>query len=368
MKKIPKSKLLITGLKFACDYYFSSHVKTLSTVYDVEIIPIENILPSYERRTSPLKLLNYILIFYRFVNKRDIGIVITAGPQIGFINVVSSIISKYQSWHWFTGLVWCNKKLPCFSLSYWVDLFILINANNIFADSHWQKSFLREKLFFLSYFINRIKIPHDSSITAVDINLFELTTNRKYYHQRNDNIFRIGFLGRITEEKGLVILPKLSAELNSYSLANIKFIVCGPVDCSIGLPGNISNISFNPIDKLGLNSNDIDLRPYSYSKIDFFNEIDLLILPSKREGFGIVTIEAHAAGIPVICSDIGPLRESVFSFYNGIHCLVYEDYLNGIKLLSNKITYQYFHENCIRSSNRYSENSFQKSLEDVYYC
>ena len=33
-----------------------------------------------------------------------------------------------------------------------------------------------------------------------------------------------------------------------------------------------------------------------YSKISFFKEIDILILPSKREGFGIVCIEAQSVG------------------------------------------------------------------------
>jgi len=34
-----------------------------------------------------------------------------------------------------------------------------------------------------------------------------------------------------------------------------------------------------------------------------------LLLPSKEEGFGIPILEAGLAGIPVICSDIGPLQE-----------------------------------------------------------
>lgn len=36
---------------------------------------------------------------------------------------------------------------------------------------------------------------------------------------------------------------------------------------------------------------------------------DLIVLPSRHEGFGITAIEAVAARTPVVASDIGPFRE-----------------------------------------------------------
>ena len=102
----------------------------------------------------------------------------------------------------------------------------------------------------------------------------------------------------------------------------------------------------------------VDIRAYHYPKIDFFEEIDILILPSKREGFGIVAIEAHAAGIPVISSSIGPLKESVISFKNGLHCENLKDYINAIELLIDKNTYKFFHQNAIVSSEKYKKENF----------
>jgi glycosyltransferase involved in cell wall biosynthesis len=42
---------------------------------------------------------------------------------------------------------------------------------------------------------------------------------------------------------------------------------------------------------------------------DLYQLSDLLILPSREEGFGIPVLEAGLAGIPVFCSDIPALRE-----------------------------------------------------------
>ena len=38
---------------------------------------------------------------------------------------------------------------------------------------------------------------------------------------------------------------------------------------------------------------------------------DMVIIPSKWEGFGLIAVEAMACGIPIICSDVPGLSEVV---------------------------------------------------------
>jgi glycosyltransferase involved in cell wall biosynthesis len=42
---------------------------------------------------------------------------------------------------------------------------------------------------------------------------------------------------------------------------------------------------------------------------DMYRLADLLLLPSREEGFGIPILEAGLAGIPIFCSNIATLRE-----------------------------------------------------------
>ena len=92
-----KKKVLITGLKFACTNYFSSHKNALKKDFEVRIIPVEEILKNYKRVANPILIFFYVLKFIFYLNTNKINIVITAGPQIGFINVISSLINRSES-------------------------------------------------------------------------------------------------------------------------------------------------------------------------------------------------------------------------------------------------------------------------------
>lgn len=100
--------------------------------------------------------------------------------------------------------------------------------------------------------------------------------------------FKVVFVGNLISRKGLDLLVAAVRDLNSQGLS-VSLDVYGPGDAS---------------------QYDFDQKTVCYrSLISFGNsqaviaEYDLLVLPSRYDGWGVVVNEALMAGVPVICSN-----------------------------------------------------------------
>ena len=61
-----------------------------------------------------------------------------------------------------------------------------------------------------------------------------------------------------------------------------------------------------------------DLTPNDPRLVRLFNQSDVFALPSRAEAFGIAAVEASAAGLPVIASDVGGLADIVDDGVTGL--------------------------------------------------
>lgn len=97
-----------------------------------------------------------------------------------------------------------------------------------------------------------------------------------------------------------------------------------------------------------------------------YENMDALLMFSKMEGFGRVTIEAMQRGIPVIGFNSGGTSELVKNGYNGFLFSNEEDFISGIKNLFcsnevyNKICYQAYTD----AKQNYSEELYAKKVYD----
>lgn len=114
----------------------------------------------------------------------------------------------------------------------------------------------------------------------------------------------IGLVGQISRRKGQDHLIRIAPELIKHN-PNIRFLIVG----SSREPEYVKEIH-NMIDNLRLK----DYFIFTGDREDMprvYQAIDILVLPSQREGFGRVVAEAEAMEIPVVVSNAGGLVEVV---------------------------------------------------------
>ncbi|MCX8204925.1 MAG: glycosyltransferase family 4 protein, partial [Candidatus Nezhaarchaeota archaeon] len=136
----------------------------------------------------------------------------------------------------------------------------------------------------------------------------QLHEARRKYAESWENL--VLFVGRMVYEKGVHVLVDAAIEALSRR-QDLKFVLVGE--------GPLRRELMSKLNSLGLAHkfyftgfiNDLELS-------ELYWACDVAVFPSLYEPFGIVALEAMAAGKPVVVSDVGGLSEVVINGFNGI--------------------------------------------------
>jgi N-acetyl-alpha-D-glucosaminyl L-malate synthase BshA len=98
---------------------------------------------------------------------------------------------------------------------------------------------------------------------------------------------------------------------------------------------------------------------------------DLLLLPSEKESFGLVALEAMACGVPTIASNAGGIPELISHGQTGFLSDVGDTAsmaLHAMQLLKHKELYKQFSAACLdRSRNEFCNDRIAGEYEQIYY-
>jgi glycosyltransferase involved in cell wall biosynthesis len=143
----------------------------------------------------------------------------------------------------------------------------------------------------------------DSLVVYNGINFQSFRKKENYlYHEKE--VFKIIQIGRLhLEQKGQdVAIKAIKLLIEKYHMKNIHLDIVGIGTSKSYLEELIIKYKLtNFIELIGHKN-----RPWIYENLSNYH---LLIQPSRFEGFGLTVIEAIAAGLPVIASDVDGLSE-----------------------------------------------------------
>lgn len=142
----------------------------------------------------------------------------------------------------------------------------------------------------------------NGSTGGVDLSRFDYSRRVEWRNQvrrelgYHEDDFIFGFVGRITRDKGINEIFQAFSECGNKA----KLLLIGAAE-------GMDTLNQELLQKVRKNPN-VQFHDKVSDIERYYAAIDILLLPSYREGFGNVIIEAAAVGTPAIISDIpGPI-------------------------------------------------------------
>lgn len=211
----------------------------------------------------------------------------------------------------------------------------------------------KEKIFSK----DKVTVVWNGSTGGVDLSKFTFEKRniwRKEIREENnisDNEFVFGFVGRITKDKGINELLEAYFRLKQSS----KLLIVGNQE-------GVDTIN-QRLWKKAVNDDNVIILDSKQEIEKYYAAMDVLILPSYREGFGNVVIEAAAMGTPAIVTDIPGPTDAIEYAKTGITVKTRssEDLLEKMNLVikNNPFKPAYYCSN-------YAKNHFDSSVLNEY--
>jgi glycosyltransferase involved in cell wall biosynthesis len=272
--------------------------------------PFERMLKACDYRYHIVNLVSKISLstvyqLTKIIRKHKANIIHTHGFRSNFYGRIVALIQRIEN------LATCHV-----SLFDYTDTRALTRQIYFFVEKIL--SFKTSKFICISNAMKKdmLKLGISSNKTELIFNGVDLT--RFYPRLENGKIRKelglkpkgpvIGTIGRMVSEKGQIYLVQALKNLASdWSNLQCLFIGEGPL-----LP-KIQKMAI----ELGVE--DMCLFPGVREDVELiYSSLDIFVLPSLREPFGLVLLEAMASGVPVISTASGGPAEILLSGVNGI--------------------------------------------------
>ena len=321
----PKKKFcMLAATPLTIHFFLKPHLIALAKEHDVTLLvnlsnddylppldlPIRIIHIPIARKMSPFADLRTLVVLIGLFSRTRFDLLITVVPKAGFLGMIAGFVAGIpRRLHIFQGEVWANRSGFSRRLLKGCDWVTAHLANNILAVSASERSFLESQGVTR---VGKVQVLGKGSIGGVNLDRFKpnlgLRERVRQELQIPLNAIVLIFIGRLVSDKGIGELIEAYKQVRA-SNDRLWLLLVGP-DEEEKMKGFLET--------LGDASNQVRKIEYTNTPEQYLAAADFLCLPSQREGFGVVIIEAAAVGIPAIGSQIYGISDAIIDQQTGL--------------------------------------------------
>ena len=331
---------IIAASPLGVHWFIRDHIKALSEFSDVTLLTNpenDTFTPSLEdlkvrlvpigikRKFSPWADLVVLIKLILYLRGEKFDLVWAVAPKAGLLGMLAARIANIKARLFlFQGEYWASRTGLWRVFLKLMDKVTVIAASHLLAVSESERSFLESNKIVRK---GDIKVLGSGSICGVNLERFNFSQDRRDQVRTSlsipDDSQVLLFAGRLTEDKGLFDLTEAFIS-TAKTRPNLFWLVVGPDE---------EKIWSDIVNKLGSLAERCKYVGFTVNMEKYMAASDFICLPSRREGFGMVIVEAAATGIPAIAYDIYGVSNAID---NGVSGLLVEK--NNIKKLTETIS------------------------------
>jgi len=174
-----------------------------------------------------------------------------------------------------------------------------------------------------------------------------------------DNALVVGFVGRLDHQKGVDRLVRIARGVYRQCGHTVQFVVIGPGDFAAAA---------------GRDADDTTPNLHVVGSLDrasrYFSAFDIFALPSRYEGFPYVCLEAMAAQVPIVASNVAGAAELIQARRIGLVVPNDDDTTDFkhaiVNLAGDAVLRNQMRENCSLAFEHYSVAAMVRRTLDLY--
>ena len=254
-----------------------------------------------ERHVNPFKDIVSLFKLVSVLKKEKPDMLHSMTPKAGLLCMMAARMANVPvRIHTFTGLVWPTATGLSRYILMMTDKMTCACATHIIPEGEGVKQDLRRCITAKS-----MNVLGYGNVCGVDLNYWKRSTVRL-----DDKVLTFVFVGRIVRDKGVNEMIAAFVRLHQ-AFVNTRLLLVGPYEEHLDPVLPETKRLIDTCDAIEAVGSQKDVRP-------FYEQGDVFVFPSYREGFPNVVIEAGAMGLPCIVTDINGSREIIENGKNGV--------------------------------------------------